>query len=393
MMQLTKCRIDNELTLRLGGRLDSGNAAEVENRIQAELAGEPKGPLVLDLEELSYVSSAGLRVFLRLRKAWPELRIIGASSEVYEIFDLTGFVEILPIERAYRRVSVEGCEVIGSGANGEVYRLNPDTVIKVYADPNALPEIRRERELARKAFVLGIPTAIPYAVVRVGKRFGSVFELLKAKSLSELIAEDPTQLAHCVEMYTELLKTIHAATGDPGEMPDRKAAALERAERLQEVLPPETYARLLELIRAVPENNHVLHGDYHTKNILVQNGEALLIDMDTLCQGDPVFEFGAIYLAFLGFPQLDHGVTQRFLGIPYETGVRFWRLALSRYFCTEDGAALQELENRAALLANVRLLERTLRRDPHSPEGKAMIESSRANLIELVPKVQKLQMA
>ena len=62
---------------------------------------------------------------------------------------------------------------------------------KVYRNPNAIDDIKRERELARKALVLGIPTAIPFDVVRVGDRFASVFELLNARSFSSIIKEEP----------------------------------------------------------------------------------------------------------------------------------------------------------------------------------------------------------
>ena len=85
------------------------------------------------------------------------------------------------------RYAAEGCEVIGEGANGIVYRTDPDTIVKVYKNHDALEEIHNERELARKAFVLGIPTAIPYDVVRVGEGYGSVFELLNAKSFAKII--------------------------------------------------------------------------------------------------------------------------------------------------------------------------------------------------------------
>ncbi len=50
---------------------------------------------------------------LRLRKNEPTLEIVNASSEVYEIFEMTGFTEMLPISKAYRKLCVDGCEVIG----------------------------------------------------------------------------------------------------------------------------------------------------------------------------------------------------------------------------------------------------------------------------------------
>ena len=52
--------------------------------------------------------------------------------------------------------------MLGEGANGKVYRYDSDTIVKVYKDSVSLEDIKRERELARTAFILGIPTAIPY---------------------------------------------------------------------------------------------------------------------------------------------------------------------------------------------------------------------------------------
>src|SRR5574344_746926 len=125
---------------------------------------------------------------------------------------MTRFSELIHVEKAYRVISIEGCEIIGQGANGKVYRLDPDTIIKVYLNPDSLPDIHRERELARRAFVLGIPTAIPYDVVKVGDGYGSVFELLNAKSFAKLIKAEPENLHKYVEMYIDLMKKIHSTT-------------------------------------------------------------------------------------------------------------------------------------------------------------------------------------
>ena len=69
--------------------------------------------------------------------------------------------------------------MIGQGANGKVHRIDRDTIVKVYLNPDALPKIHRERELARAAFLAGVHTAIPYDVVRIeGGGYGSVLESL-----------------------------------------------------------------------------------------------------------------------------------------------------------------------------------------------------------------------
>ena len=378
------------MTVALNGRIDSTNAAEAEKEITSSTEGF-SGELVLDAENLQYISSAGLRVILRLKKANKTTRIVNASPDVYEIFDMTGFTEMMEIAKAYRSISIDGCEVIGEGANGKVYRIDPDTIVKVYKNHDALEEIHNERELARKAFVMGVPTAIPYDVVRVGDLYGSVFELLNAKSFAKLLIADPSQSDALAKDSVEILKTMHATMLKPGELPDKKAEALVWAEFCRDYLPQEVGDKLVRLVSEVPDTLNMLHGDYHIKNIMRQNGENLLIDMDTLAMGHPIFEFAAIYLAYVGFSCIDHNNVMNFLGIPYETAVGFWRSTLKYYFETEDEATLQAIEDKAAIIGYSRVLRRTFRKAKESEEYKArLIEYCKNALCDLVPKTETL---
>ena len=375
------------LTICLEGHIDSANAAGIEKEINEILAQQNPTGLILDAEDLSYISSVGLRIILRLKKAYHDLSLINVTSEVYEVLEMTGFTEMMDIRKGYRRLSVEGCEQIGQGSNGVVYRLDPDTIIKVYRNPDSLPDIHRERELARKAFVMGIPTAIPYDVVKVGNSYGSVFELLSAKSFSKIVKADPSRLDEMVDEFVKLLKQIHTTEVKPGEMPRMKEVALRWAKDLQGVLTAAESEKLLALIEAVPERDTMLHGDYHFNNAMVQNGEVLLIDMDTLCVGHPVFEFASIFLANKGFGELDHTVTEKFLGIPYETTLQIWRKTLEKYFGTTDDAVIAEYENKAMVIGYTRLLRRTIRRDA---ENTVLIDHCKRRLSELLAQVDSL---
>ena len=58
---------------------------------------------------------------------------------------MTGFTDMVTVEKAYQRMSVEGCEFIAKGANGAVYRYNDETILKTYFAKDALPEIKQER--------------------------------------------------------------------------------------------------------------------------------------------------------------------------------------------------------------------------------------------------------
>ncbi len=390
MFQITEKREDNKLTITLNGRIDSTNAAAAEAEINRVAAGFA-GTLVLNAARLAYISSAGLRVILRLKKANAATKIINASSEVYEIFDMTGFTEMMEISKAYRKLSVDGCEVIGEGANGKVYRIDADTIVKVYKNHDALEEIHNERELARKAFVMGVPTAIPYDVVQVGDLYGSVFELLNAKSFAKLMIEDPSKTDELAKASVEILKTMHGTMLKPGELPDKKAEALVWAEYCRDHLPADVGDKLVRLVGEIPDTLNMLHGDYHIKNIMQQNGENLLIDMDTLSMGHPIFEFAAIYLAYVGFSCIDHDNVKNFLGIPYEQAQQFWKATLRYYFDGADDKYLQEIENKAAIIGFARVLRRTFRKAKESEEYKArLIDYCKNALCTLVPQTDSL---
>ena len=360
-------RVDKDiLYIALEGRIDASNASEAEAKIFAIKNDNPGKHIVVDADKLEYISSAGLRVILRLRKEEPQLAIINVAADVYEVFDMTGFTDMVTIEKAYKRMSVEGCEFIAKGANGAVYRYDDETILKTYFAKDALPEIKQERENARRAFVLGINTAIPYG-----------------------IRANPEDMTQAAKYYIDMLKNIHSTEVEDGEVPDMKETALAWADFVAPHLPEVQAKKLRTLIEAVPKKNTLMHGDYHTNNIMVQNGEPLLIDMDTLCMGHPVFELGSMFNAFIGYSELDHQVTMDFYGYPHEAAEKFWDMALKLYLGTEDEAVCQAVAEKAMIIGYTRMLRRAIRR-PHEAESPAKIARCKEMLGVLLNKVNSI---
>ena len=92
---------DGSVFLRLSGRIDSGNSAEAEKEIFRITEGAPSCPVEIDAEELEYISSAGLRVLLTAQKIMSKqgsMVVRNTSEDVKEIFDVTGFSDIMTIE-------------------------------------------------------------------------------------------------------------------------------------------------------------------------------------------------------------------------------------------------------------------------------------------------------
>lgn len=99
MLHIEKKQDQDTLTIFLEGRLDTTTSPDLEEMLKGSLDGVTN--LILDFEKLEYISSAGLRVLLSTQKVMNkqgEMKLIHVRSEVIEIFEVTGFLDILTVE-------------------------------------------------------------------------------------------------------------------------------------------------------------------------------------------------------------------------------------------------------------------------------------------------------
>ncbi|MBQ9059931.1 MAG: STAS domain-containing protein [Firmicutes bacterium] len=98
-MTIDKVQDGVKLTVKVSGRLDTTTAPELEDDLKASIEGIEE--LIMDLSELEYISSAGLRVLLSAQKVMNKqgsMTVTGAGSTIMEIFEVTGFTDILTIQ-------------------------------------------------------------------------------------------------------------------------------------------------------------------------------------------------------------------------------------------------------------------------------------------------------
>ncbi len=346
------------LVLSPEGRIDAANAREFERDAMEELERHPGLEPVLDLEEVSYISSSGLRAVLNLSKSLTHpMQVRSVSPEVYDIFRMTGFTSILDVRRKLRILSVEGCEVIGRGAVGTVYRIDEDTIVKVYgAGEESLPMIENEQTRAKQALIKGIPTAISYDVVRVGENYGSVFELVQARTFNDLVIREPEKAEEVIRRYAELIGRIHAVRMEQGEVPDARETYGDYLEQLAGVLPQALRDRIGALLKEMPEDLRAVHGDLQMKNVMMSAGEPLLIDMETLCAGDPVFDFAGLFVTYRAYGEDDPANSMEFLGIDNDIAGRIFRRTLEICLGEPGEVQYKEAENKIRLLGYIRFL-------------------------------------
>ena len=343
---------DQILTLYLEGAIDSTTAPEAEAQLMEIYQAHTAKAVVLDAEALRYISSSGLRVLLKLRKLEKNLELINASPEVYDILEMTGFTELFPVTQAYRTINLEDCQLLGAGGHGKVLRLNADTIVKLYYAGDTIEDIKREQDYAKKAFVMGIPTAIPFDIVKCDGLYGLVFELVNADIVSNYLNDHPDQLEDIAKKYAQTIKQLHETHVAAGALSSTKELYHGRIEGLRAYMTDEEVDMLHRIHNAIPGGDTVVHGDFHPKNVMIQNGELVLIDMADLTTGHPLYDLGSMALShhLPSDPRIEN-----ITGMKAEMVRKLWQLFLANYLGTDDPRAIGLFEKKISVIGLMKM--------------------------------------
>lgn len=330
-------KIENEnLIINLEGRIDSNNVAEIENEAVKIVKENSANEIIFDVENLTYISSAGLRFLMKCKKTSKKnIQIVNASKDVYEILEMTGFVKMFDVKKKLRNVSIEGCPLVGIGRSSNVYRIDDENIIKVYDEKVPMYKITREIDLAKKAFIAGLPTAISYDLVRCGNAYGVVFEMIAdAVTVGDAIsANNGEHFEEIMKKFAALMKLMHETEIDADAgFPSIKGTWFDWAEGMKKYYTDAEFEKLHAVISAVPERNTIVHCDFHAGNTLYQDGEIVVIDMADVGYAHPVFDFAAG--AFHALISSSESI-QKSLSLSQENVLRFWDSLLRNYFQTE----------------------------------------------------------
>ena len=268
---------------------------------------------------------------------------------------MTGFKNFYHVEKKMKDYSVDGLEVIGKGATGTVYRVDADTIIKVFNDVFALDQIKREMDASKAAFVSGIATAIPYEVVKVGNKYGTIYELIKSKTLSEILQESGDEFDSIAKKYGKFMREMHQVDVSNANFKSTTESYAQYKPVIAGKLGSETAEIYNTLLDSIPDRNTYVHGDFHPKNIMVTGNDFLLIDMGESSHGHPIFDvmaLGVLRLALADLPEK----CQMFVGISSDELIRLWDLFIPEYFDTNDEEKIKHISNVCLLYSSIRAI-------------------------------------
>ena len=341
------------LTVSLDGRMDTEAAVKLEAELAEICKNNPHESMVFDAEKLLYVASSGLRTILKMAKTEKNFSVENVSPAVYSVFEMTGFSRIIKIRKALRKIDLEKCEKIGFGGNGAVYRVSEDEIVKVNYNPATYAALDLELAKAKEAFLLGIPTAISFDLVDCGEgKRGVVYETIKSRTLGESIQSNPELMEELTERYVEQLNTLHAVHTDNPVFGNAKDNYRTQVENASKFLTEEEGKMLEQILAALPEGDRLVHCDAHPKNIMIQNGDMLWIDMEGMATGHPIYDLISIAAVLNGMrtDEMSLGIC----GMDNQTVLKFKDCFIRKYFKTEDPEAVQRYSSMIDALRLIR---------------------------------------
>ena len=362
-------------------KIDTNNAKQFEDELLSSVCGND---VTIDAAKLEYISSAGLRVLLKLKKSIKgSVNVINVSKDVYDIFDVTGFNQFLNVEKRLREISTAELEVIGVGGNGTVYRIDSETIVKVYNEKNLPQKIKAERETSQKAFLNGIPTAISYDFVKADGYYGIVYEMINAKTLAQVLAEEPDRLEYWAKESALLLKRLHTTQFEEGELPDAKDFCDYWLEGFKPYATEDEMTAIRRIVDKIPVRNTFIHGDYHVSNIMLQDGELILIDMGDSALGHPIIDLIGMALVYI-FARKNPQSLYKIAHITPEQAEIFWNVSLKTYFDTDDDGLVAKYTKEIVYFAKLKYMWGIARTPVGIPADikKILIEQAKKDLID-----------
>ena len=180
-------------------------------------------------------------------------------------------------------------KIIGVGNTAEVFEYEEGKVCKLFVAGYPEEYVELEYRNAKELYRLGIRVPQPFEVVEVSGRYGIVYEKIEGVSLSQYLLERRECLDDCLDEFARLHKEI---------LKQKSTNLLSYKEFLLGMLEGKGAkdAGLFEKIQMLPDGEAVLHGDFHTNNVLItKEGNFFAIDFMNVCYGPALFDVARTY--------------------------------------------------------------------------------------------------
>ena len=266
----------------------------------------------------------------------------------------------------YRKIDLKDYVQIGEGGNGKTYEnpSEPDYILKLNKKGlNNLEFVKKEFEVSKAVESLGIQVPKMYEIVQVGDAYATISQRIKdKKSLSRICHDQPERLEEMITILCEKGKELFSTPCNTDIFPSRKQQVLKGIEKTR-FISRKNRRIIRSFVESIPENNHCVHGDFQTGNIIKSGNEYYWIDLDRFAHGDPMFDVGHVYLIFNTYASMKQ--VQEIFHMTCEQLNASWEIFAKTYTGKENHSEFDLLAGKFACLD---IIVRSVFQEPSLPE-------------------------
>lgn len=371
ILNLVTKQYDDVLHVSCKGYIDTETSEQFKNYIEELHEKNPNTKIVIDFAHVTMITSAGIRCLLLFTKNNINFELTNINKEVYTVLSLSGMDSILNIKQETYSINTEGCKLLGKGFHSEVYRLDDETIAKVYYNVPTIDMPIRERMIAKQAFIKGVPTEISFALCTANGKPGLIYELVDSDTLLSIFVNDETKIKEYLKDYVNLIKTMHTFNGDGiTGIYDKKVVFAEELETTRKYIPEEYYQKIKDIGDAIPASNMLLHGDPHPANIMLTKRGMIFIDLSDMGIGDEKFDLMYLYRTLILFQSLPNNQ----YALSVENSKLLWDLFVEEYYKDKDPEYIEQELYIIKILALNSIVSKFCYEKPNSDNAKFLID-------------------
>lgn len=241
----------------------------------------------------------------------------------------------------FKEISLDGLTPFAKGATGECYRIEEDKIVKLYYDGFPKERVLQEKKNAKTAFVAGISTPISFELVFADGRFGIIYELIGAKTISEVLQLCPHEAEEIGRKIGILAKKLHKVNVNDFDFP-KSTEKIAKSLPYAKYLDGNTRNNVEKFMLSLDKCQGYVHGDFHTNNIMMVKDEMMLIDMGSFSIGSPLFDLAVMHFSFFDSPESCVGDISQFNGLTRHVREAVWKSFINKYFMDSSQIEKQE---------------------------------------------------
>ncbi len=228
----------------------------------------------------------------------PEFPLLG-SGKVDKL-------SLLPPEGSwdqFKRNPVAELPLLGKGKTACVYDMGNGKALKLFRPGIPFATIRKELVQNRASHAAGVPVPDAYEMVRSGDSYGILMERMQRTGLDRMIRENPEDRRNLILRFTEAVKALHRIRISGSDLPDVRDDSVSLTGQLSRDFCTEEEAdKIRRIFENIPTADTFVHGDGHTGNAGIRDGQIQFNDLMFSGKGHPVFDLLAMYAHYVFLP-------------------------------------------------------------------------------------------